>query len=292
MEAAPAWPLPVSSQSILVADSDAATHQLLSHALHSPEMQIESAFDAQQALKKVREKTYGAIVMDASLADGEPSGLLQEIRSIEPRAKVLLTAGSSVPATVINAIRRHAFSFFSKPLQPVAVAEMVTEALRANTWEDDIELLSGREDWITIAVRCKIETVTRLVQFIREIGVNLEPEVREDIAVAFRELLLNAIEHGGRSDQNKRVRVSCVRTSQTVICLMQDPGEGFSLQNLPHAAISNPPDSPVRHIEVRSEQGYRPGGFGILLTRSLVDELIYSEQGNEVLFVKYIKRHR
>jgi hypothetical protein len=33
----------------------------------------------------------------------------------------------------------------------------------------------------------------------------------------------------------------------------------------------------------------RPGGFGILLTRNLVDELIYSEKGNEVLFIKYLK---
>ncbi|SPF46834.1 hypothetical protein SBA4_3580017 [Candidatus Sulfopaludibacter sp. SbA4] len=37
------------------------------------------------------------------------------------------------------------------------------------------------------------------------------------------------------------------------------------------------------------EQGQRPGGFGILMTRNLVDELIYNERGNAVLFVKYLK---
>ena len=49
------------------------------------------------------------------------------------------------------------------------------------------------------------------------------------------------------------------------------------------------PDEPARHLEIRAEQGVRPGGFGILLTRNLVDELIYSEKGNEVLFIKYLK---
>jgi len=34
--------------------------------------------------------------------------------------------------------------------------------------------------------------------------------------------------------------------------------------------------------------GLRPGGFGILLTRQLVDELIYNETGNEVLLIKYV----
>ena len=46
-----------------------------------------------------------------------------------------------------------------------------------------------------------------------------------------------------------------------------------------------PAGKPARHLEIRAEQGVRPGGFGILLTRNLVDELIYSEKGNEVLFI-------
>jgi anti-sigma regulatory factor (Ser/Thr protein kinase) len=69
---------------------------------------------------------------------------------------------------------------------------------------------------------------------------------------------------------------------------ISDPGKGFSLDFLPHAAISNPDDSPVKHVEVRAEQGHRPGGFGILMARNLTDELLYNERGNAVLFVKYL----
>jgi hypothetical protein len=29
-------------------------------------------------------------------------------------------------------------------------------------------------------------------------------------------------------------------------------------------------------------------GFGILMTRHLVDELVYNQRGNEVLFVRYL----
>ena len=41
-------------------------------------------------------------------------------------------------------------------------------------------------------------------------------------------------------------------------------------------------------MEVRVESGHRPGGFGILMSRNLVDELVYNERGNAVLFVKYL----
>jgi anti-sigma regulatory factor (Ser/Thr protein kinase) len=34
--------------------------------------------------------------------------------------------------------------------------------------------------------------------------------------------------------------------------------------------------------------GLRPGGFGLLMARQMVDELLYNEAQNEVVFVKYL----
>ena len=41
-------------------------------------------------------------------------------------------------------------------------------------------------------------------------------------------------------------------------------------------------------MEVREAKGMRAGGYGVLLTQKLVDDLIYSEKGNDVLLVKYV----
>ncbi len=126
------------------------------------------------------------------------------------------------------------------------------------------------------------------MQFLREIEFGLSASERDDIASAVRELLMNAIEHGCRYDPCKWVRVSIFHAKRALIGQIRDPGNGFSFENIPLAAISNPPDAPVQHLERRLEQGVRPGGFGILLARNLVDDLLYSEAGNEVLFVKYL----
>jgi len=66
-----------------------------------------------------------------------------------------------------------------------------------------------------------------------------------------------------------------------------DPGTGFTMEGLDHAAISHP-DNPIEHMEVRESKGLRPGGFGILMVKAKVDELIYNEAQNEVVFVKYL----
>ena len=117
---------------------------------------------------------------------------------------------------------------------------------------------------------------------------NLPEAVRESVAQAFRELLSNAIEWGGKLDPNRKVRISCVRAKRMLLYRIADPGEGFDIEGLRHAAISNPADDPIRHLVVREQQGLRPGGFGLAMTRSLVDELIFNEARNEVICVKYL----
>ena len=79
-----------------------------------------------------------------------------------------------------------------------------------------------------------------------------------------------------------------MRTKHMVLYRIADPGPGFSPEKLAHAAISNTDDEPFGHMRVREEKGLRPGGFGLLMTRTLVDELIYNEAHNEVVFVKYL----
>ena len=60
------------------------------------------------------------------------------------------------------------------------------------------------------------------------------------------------------------------------------------MEEIKHAAVANPPDDPLRHQAYRDAKGLRAGGFGVLLARHLVDELIYGEKGNEVLLIKYL----
>ena len=216
--------------------------------------------------------------------------LLRKIHEMAPEAKVIVLASESSPEDVVRVLREHAFSFFLSPFDWAAVSDMISQALSLPGWSDGIEVLSSKPDWLALQVQCKRVAADRLVQYLRLMKMDLPLEERENIALAFREMLLNAMEHGGKFDPRQRVRVEYVRTSRVLMYRLEDPGEGFSFHHLPHAAISNPPDSPVSHMEYREQAGMRGGGFGILFARNLVDELIFSEKGNKVLLFKYLNR--
>ena len=94
--------------------------------------------------------------------------------------------------------------------------------------------------------------------------------------------------HGGQFDPSHYVEISFIRSIRAVAMRVKDPGQGFSLEELRHAAISSPAGDLFSHVAVREEKGLRPGGFGLLFAKKQVDDLIYNEKGNEALLIKYI----
>jgi len=271
----------------LVIDSDRSTHELIRGILEREDRTIQEAYGRSEAEAHLRATPFDVVLAGQGRNGSDGLQLARRVRSLQPDARVILT-GDSTPLHVIGAIRARVFGYCHNPPPDGPLNEVVQQALDTASWQNDILVLSARPEWITLDVRCKMEAGDRTTNFVRELLGDLEQHIREDITSAFRELLLNGIEHGGKYNPKKRVRVWLMHTPKAVIVHLQDPGKGFRLDSLPHAAISNPEDSPIRHVEVRAEAGQRPGGFGILMTRNLVDELLYNERGNGVMFVKYL----
>jgi len=274
-------------RSALIVDADAQVSTALDSVFESEEWAIVHAQDNHEALKLAEARAFDLIVTGTKSSGAEDIELLRKIRRVRPHVRLIILTDERTPTDVIAAMRERAFSYFTKPFSTSALAEIVRSAATEPFWDDGIELLSATPEWISIIARCDKNTADRLVQFFQEVSDLPAPE-RDDVAVAFREMLLNAIEHGGNFDPNQYVEVAYVRTRKSVMCRIKDPGQGFSLEEIHHAALNNPSYDPIRHALFREAQGLRPGGYGVLLTKHFVDELIYSEKGNEVLLIKYL----
>jgi anti-sigma regulatory factor (Ser/Thr protein kinase)/ActR/RegA family two-component response regulator len=278
-------PFPIRTP--LLVGGDSKIDEQLRGILETEAWAIQHAGDNAAALTLAQKKSFDLILTSEKTSGREDIELLRKIRRIRPQTRLIMLAAESTPADVITSMRERAFSYFSKPFSPDALAVMIHHAIEEPCWDDGIDVVSATPEWIRIRARCDLKTADRVLQFFDEIAELPDPE-RGAVGMAFREMLTNAIEHGGRMDPNQDVEISYVRARHMVTCRISDPGEGFTLDEIPHAAIANPVNEPVRHLEYREAQGMRPGGFGVLLAQQLVDQLIYSEQGNEVMLVKYL----
>jgi anti-sigma regulatory factor (Ser/Thr protein kinase)/CheY-like chemotaxis protein len=278
---------PLRRKAAVAVDADRQVIGVLRYALKCGEWDIVHVTDNATVLELGQNQPLDLIITGARTTGSEDVDLLHKIRRLQPHIRLIILTDESTPADVIASMREGAFSYFSKPFSNEALIEMVRMAVAEPAWDDGIEVISATPEWISVIVRCDTKTADRLVHFFHEISDLPDPE-KGNVAMAFHELLLNAMEHGGKFDPEQYVEISYVRTRKMIMCRIKDPGRGFSLDEIEHAAINNPSYDPIRHALFREKQGLRPGGYGVLIAKHLVDELVYGEKGNEVLLVKYL----
>src|SRR5207247_8006666 len=97
--------------------------------------------------------------------------------------------------------------------------------------------------------------------------------------LAFHELLINAVEWGGKLDPNRRVRIAYLRGRRMLLYRISDPGPGFNLDGLTHAAVGKPSSEPCEHMRVREHKGPRRRGLGLLAVGPTAEELLSCEAG-------------
>lgn len=280
---------PFAVRDALVVDSDSDLNNLLVEILKPRIWALHHVPTNQAALQAAKVKGFELIITSENTSGREDIELLRKIRAVRPHIRLIILTNESTRADVLASMREHAFGFFTKPYSLEQLGNMIHLATEAPCWDDGIELESATPDWIRLQVRCEVRTADRLLQFMKEMSELPEAE-REQVGLAFREILLNAMEHGGGLDPEKYVEVEYVRARRMISCRVSDPGPGFALDEIAHAAVANPDGDPIRHIAVRDQMGLRPGGFGILLAREMVDQIIYGQDGNEVLLIKYLDR--
>jgi DNA-binding response OmpR family regulator len=274
---------------ILIVDDDRALCHALAALLEDAGYTVDQAGNGRDAVGRLDAGGFDVVLLDVGLPDISGLDVLAHARSVASPPIVLVMTADDTPETLLAAVRRQAHRYLRKPFAPSAVVEVIDDAMaRAASAAMTIEVVSARPEWLELVAPCALDMADRIQSFVMQLDANLPDKVRENVAQAFRELLNNAIEWGGKLDSRRKVRISCVRTSRLLLYRIADPGEGFDIGKLRHAAINNPEDSPLDHALIREEQGIRPGGLGLMITRSLVDEIIYNEARNEVMFIKYL----
>jgi anti-sigma regulatory factor (Ser/Thr protein kinase) len=290
MEGGPGSTSSARAKRILFVGGDEAMVARLAEEIPLADVTLERCEGRLEALYQLRQRDIDVVVTDPSTSVHEDLAFAAEIRAVRRAVRVVVLARGASQQDVIAALRAHVFACFSVPYDPGEVAALLADAAAMDDWRHGIEVISGLPNWISLRVSSRRVTAERLVRFMTEYRSDLPDADRQNLMTAFREMLLNAMEHGAGFDPEKIIEVSAARTARAIVYYFRDPGPGFSHDNLAHAAVGHGDGNPIAHFDQRMAMGLRPGGFGILLVRNLVDELVYNERGNEVILVKYTDR--
>ncbi len=138
-----------------------------------------------------------------------------------------------------------------------------------NISNDRIEIRIGSSLEYLELVQTLSDCITELMGF--------DEDTAHWIGMSVRESVTNAIQHGNRLDQSKRVDIHFEVAPDHLEISVKDEGAGFMIDNLP-----NPLDP---------ENLLKPSGRGIFYIRSFMDEVEFiphSQGGMEVHMVKKV----
>jgi len=101
---------------ILVVDDDSAHRTMLRTLISGWQYEIIEADDGSTAIKKVRERPFDLILMDVRMLKVSGLEALDEIKAFNPAIPVIIMTAYSSVETAIEAIKKGAYDYLTKPL--------------------------------------------------------------------------------------------------------------------------------------------------------------------------------
>lgn len=122
----------------------------------------------------------------------------------------------------------------------------------------------------TLDINSSLEKLETVQQFAEKIiqDCQLDNELGGNFALVLSEACTNAIIHGNKQDENKKVSVHVQNLADKLMIKVKDQGDGF-----------NPSDVPNPLAE---ENLLKPGGRGVYLIKEYADDVQYNNKGNQV----------
>ena len=100
---------------VLVVDDERSIRRTLREILLFENYEVEEAEDGQEAVTKVETTQYDVIIMDIKMPKLDGLEALERIQNIAPDTPVIMISGHGTIETAVDAVKKGAFDYISKP---------------------------------------------------------------------------------------------------------------------------------------------------------------------------------
>ena len=292
-----------AQHTILVVDDAAIDRRLAAGLLEKQGgYQILLATNGLEAMQALKQQPIDLVLTDMQMDEMDGLQLVEAVRADYPLTPVILMTALGSEEIAVKALEKGAASYVAKRRLQQDLLDIVQQVLD-NSDENRLQSrlmhrLSRNE--FSFVLNNDLSLVHSLVKYLQHTlrCVRLVDEVdRLRVGIAVEEALLNALYHGNlevssdlkETDPNlfeetaqqrsqeepyhsRRIFIDALISRESARITIRDEGPGFDPSKLPD------PCDP--------ENLEKPSGRGILLMRSFMDEITFSEQGNQVTLVK------
>ena len=126
---------------ILVVDDDAGMRELAHDVFQDRGHQVATAGSGQEALKLLAEQDYAVVLTDLRMKGMQGTELLAEVRHLYPDIGVILMTGFGSVDTAVEAMKRGASDYLTKPVKNDELVRVVERVIREASLRREVNRL-------------------------------------------------------------------------------------------------------------------------------------------------------
>lgn len=143
----------MARERVLLVDDELEFTEVLSRRMESRGVGVDTAASGREALQKVKNTSYDAIILDLSMPEMDGLEALKHLLEDNPDLQVILLTGYATLQKGIEAIKLGAMDFLEKPAEIQRLMEKIQEAktnkmlLVEKRMEEKIKGILGTRSW-------------------------------------------------------------------------------------------------------------------------------------------------
>lgn len=102
-------------RTILIVDDEKAIRKTLTEILSYEGYKIDDAENGEEALKKLKEKSYDVVLCDIKMPKIDGLEFLEKSKEINPDVPIIMISGHGTIETAVEAVKKGAFDYVAKP---------------------------------------------------------------------------------------------------------------------------------------------------------------------------------
>ena len=119
----------MSGHKIMVIDDENIVGKMIKATFERDGYTVETFLHAKPALERLKEEKFGVVITDLKMKDIDGMEVLKTIKKESPSTKVIMITAFASMDTSIEAFRKSADDFFSKPIKITELKECVMRLL-------------------------------------------------------------------------------------------------------------------------------------------------------------------
>jgi two-component system, NtrC family, response regulator GlrR len=204
---------------ILLVDDDRNLLELVRMKLESAHYEVETAIREEEALKAVSEQRFDLSIVDLRLLRRDGITLMEEFHSLNPEMPVIILTGYGNIESAVEAMKRGAYSYLTKPLDPRELILRIEKTLEERKLSSEVQRLKGlleeRYDFGDLVSRS--EKMDRVLEVVSRIAKTDSTIYIQGESGTGKELIAQAVHIASPRKHQPFVAINCAALPESLL---------------------------------------------------------------------------